>query len=75
LIYKTGVNKMPTYDFKCIFCDFKFEKKKKIIEANENEYCPQCGSLCEKVISGGLGFILKGSGWYKETISPDKKKE
>jgi len=37
--------------------------------------CPRCGEKMKRLISGGSGFILKGSNWYKKPPLPDKKKE
>ena len=70
---------MPTYQYKCIFCDFEFEKRKKVKNADEEEGCSQCGSVCRRLISGGSGFLLKGDGWgrdgYSDKVKFNEKKE
>jgi hypothetical protein len=30
--------------------------------------CPQCESLCVRVISGGSGFVLKGADWPSKSL-------
>lgn len=66
---------MPLYGFKCEFCDFEFEKSKPMKEADEFEGCPQCGSECKRIISGGSCFILKGDGWAKDGYSESSNKK
>ncbi|MBN1655344.1 MAG: zinc ribbon domain-containing protein [Deltaproteobacteria bacterium] len=52
---------MPTYDYQCRVCGYRFEQQQKISEAPLKE-CPQCHGEVERLLSGGAGFILKGSG-------------
>ena len=54
---------MPTYQFRCPNGhDFdKFERK---ISDKTKAKCPECGKMAERQVSGGLGFHLKGSGFY-----------
>ncbi len=59
---------LPLYEFECISCGFKFEKRKPREDSDEVEGCPQCGSECRKLITGGT-FILKGAGWAKDGYS------
>ena len=66
---------MPLYGYECAFCDFKFELRKNMSKSDDTEYCPQCGSECNKLISGGSGFILEGSGWAKDGYSDITGKE
>lgn len=67
---------MPTYQYKCEFCDFEFEQIKPMSKSDESEGCPQCGSECRKIITGGSGFLLKGDGWFRDGYSdPIKVKE
>ena len=65
---------MPLYEYECIYCGFKFELRKNMSESDSIEYCPQCGSECNKLISGGNGFILGGDGWAKDGYSDIKGK-
>ncbi len=52
---------MPTYEYQCTECGHRFEKKQAITD-KPIERCPQCGGDVKRLISGGAGFILKGSG-------------
>lgn len=51
---------MPTYEYECEACGLKFERAQAISEPPLLE-CPKCGSKVRKLISGGAGFIIKGS--------------
>ena len=63
---------MPTYEYKCSDCGHEFE----IIQSMKDEplkKCPNCGkNKLRKIISGGVGVIFKGSGFY-QTDYVDKK--
>ena len=71
---------MPTYTYQCHSCAYLFEKEQKITDSPLTT-CPKCGGPVKRVITGGLGFILKGSGFYatdyKRNSTPQKaeKKE
>jgi len=54
---------MPTYQYKCNKCDYRFEEFQLITEAPISK-CPQCGGDVERLITGGAGFLFKGSGFY-----------
>ena len=54
---------MPTYVYRCTECDHEFEEFQLITE-KPIETCPACGGKTERVISGGAGFLFKGSGFY-----------
>lgn len=55
---------MPTYDYKCGSCNHTFEVMQSIKDEPLTK-CPNCGkNKLKKLISGGTGFILKGSGFY-----------
>lgn len=66
---------MPTYEYECEFCYFKFDISKKISELDIDEVCPQCGTICRRIISGGSTFILKGDGWGNGGYSKNKNKQ
>jgi len=55
---------MPTYEYICRNCHHEFEK----IQSMKDEplkKCPNCHTdSLKKVISGGVGLIFKGSGFY-----------
>ena len=55
---------MPTYEYACEACGHKFEEFQSIT-AKPIKKCPKCGkSKAKRLISGGAGFIFKGSGFY-----------
>lgn len=54
---------MPTYQYRCLGCGHEFEKFQKIT-SKARPKCPQCGARPERVISGGVGLVFKGSGFY-----------
>ena len=41
-----------------------FEKVFSKMTDRRRERCPQCGKRAERVISGGVGLVFKGSGFY-----------
>lgn len=47
---------MPTYEYQCVSCGLKFEKKQSPFTE-----CPQCHGKVHRVIRGGAGVILKNS--------------
>ncbi|CAD7772983.1 MAG: Zinc ribbon domain protein [Candidatus Methanoperedenaceae archaeon GB37] len=69
---------MPTYTYQCHSCAYLFEKEQKITDPPLTT-CPKCGGPVKRVITGGLGFILKGSGFYatdyKRKSTPQKEKD
>lgn len=55
---------MPIYEYRCPACEHVFEKLVKISAAPPA--CPECShDPVDKLVSSS-GFILKGSGWYKD---------
>jgi len=54
---------MPTYQYLCSHCSYEFEEFQSITEAPV-AVCPQCGQTPHRIITGGSGFLLKGSGFY-----------
>jgi len=54
---------MPTYEYQCTRCSHVFEEFKPI-SAPPRERCPECRGKVERLISGGLGMVFKGSGFY-----------
>ncbi|MGO8931513.1 MAG: FmdB family zinc ribbon protein [Limisphaerales bacterium] len=73
---------MPTYEYVCEKCGHRFEKFQPI-SAKPLTICPK--ELCarkpwgkgkvKRVISGGAGFIFKGSGFYATDYRSEKYKE
>ena len=55
---------MPTYEYACDSCDHHFEAFQSMTEAPLRK-CPECGRKhVRRLISGGAGFLFKGSGFY-----------
>ena len=54
---------MPTYNYKCIDCEYSFSEFQKMSDDPVKD-CPQCGSEVRRIISGGSGMIFKGTGFY-----------
>ena len=52
---------MPTYDYVCEACHLKFERRQAMSDAPLTE-CPECRGKIRRLVGGGAGFILKGSG-------------
>ncbi len=54
---------MPTYEYECRKCHHHFDESQSI-SAKPLQTCPQCQGKVDRVISGGSGFLFKGSGFY-----------
>jgi len=54
---------MPTYEYRCTACGHQFERFQKMSE-EAGAACPECGAVAERKMSGGAGFLFKGSGFY-----------
>jgi len=54
---------MPTYDYKCKKCGYRFEQFQTITD-DPIERCPKCEGEVERLISGGAGLLFKGNGFY-----------
>lgn len=51
---------MPIYTYECENCgQFEYEQS---ISDPAIECCPQCRKPVRRVITGGMGFVLKGRG-------------
>ncbi|MFZ5451965.1 MAG: FmdB family zinc ribbon protein [Thermodesulfobacteriota bacterium] len=59
---------MPTYEYECQACGYRFEARQGMTEAVLKE-CPKCQGTVQRLISGGTGFILKG----KEVGQPGRQ--
>ena len=55
---------MPTYKYRRED-GTTFTIRQKITE-DPLAACPETGQAVERVITGGMGFQLKGGGWYKD---------
>ncbi len=54
---------MPTYQYKCPECGYEFEEFQKMVDS-PIETCPKCKGNTHRLVSGGAGFLFKGSGFY-----------
>lgn len=54
---------MPSYDYECTSCSHTFEAFQSMSDAPLST-CPECGGAVKRLISGGMGIIFKGSGFY-----------
>ena len=55
-----------TYEYLCSECGHAWEEEQSI-SASPTETCPTCGrKSAKRQVSGGVGFILKGGGWYAD---------
>lgn len=52
---------MPTYEYKCENCGLRFERRQSM-SAEPIAECPDCHGKVHRLITGGSGFIFKGSG-------------
>ena len=59
---------MPTYEYKCDQCGYRFEKFEKMTDQPLKK-CPECNGPVHRLISSGAGVIFKGSGFYKNDYS------
>ena len=65
---------MPTYEYQCKKCSYKFERFQKITE-QPLATCPKCKGKVERLISTGAGFIFKGPGFYTTDYRSREYKE
>lgn len=69
---------MPTYEYECKDCKHRFEEFQKITDTPLSK-CPKCGGQLRRLITGGVGLIFKGSGFYvtdyKKSHLPAKSEE
>ena len=54
---------MPTYEYECTSCGHRFTQFQNI-NAKPVSKCPECSGSVRRLISGGVGVIFKGSGFY-----------
>ena len=54
---------MPTYEYKCKDCGYKFEQFQNMSDKPLKK-CPSCGGKVERLIGIGGGLIFKGGGFY-----------
>lgn len=54
---------MPTYEYECTRCG-QVTSEFKPMSAPRRQRCPACRGKVELLISGGLGVVFKGDGFY-----------
>ena len=54
---------MPTYEYECKHCGYKFEVLQKITD-KPLDNCPKCNNKVRRLIGSGSGIIFKGTGFY-----------
>ena len=55
---------MPTYEYQCKVCNYKFDAFQRITE-KPLKCCPKCGKNVQRLIGKGAGIIFKGSGFHE----------
>lgn len=61
-----------TYEYICTACGHEWEADQPI-SAEPLKQCPVCSKrTAKRQISGGTGFLLKGSGWYADGYGSSK---
>lgn len=55
---------MPTYDYKCLDCNYAFEEFQKMTD-EPLQSCPSCSGNLKRLIGAGGAPIFKGSGFYQ----------
>ena len=68
---RVGVNRVPTYEYRCPHCGHQFEAMHAVNAAPPK--CERCGRAVRRVFTP-VGIIFKGSGWhitdYRKTPAP-----
>jgi len=64
---------MPTYEYRCPN-GHHFELFQRMSD-QPRARCPQCGVQSERLLSGGMGFLFKGNGFYITDYRSDSYKK
>ena len=65
---------MPTYDYRCLECNIRFEKFQSMKDDPINT-CPDCEGNVKRLIGSGAGIIFKGGGFYETDYRSDSYKK
>lgn len=65
---------MPTYDYKCLDCNYTFEEFQKMTD-DHLQNCPECNGKLKRLIGSGISPIFKGSGFYQTDYKNSKPKD
>ena len=63
---------MPTYEYQCEKCTYRFELKSCFDEHGENPCCPICKGKVRQLYSP-TGLLFKGSGFYITDSRPSEE--
>lgn len=55
---------MPTYEYECTQCEYKFEQFQNIKDKPLKK-CPRCSGMLKRLVGSGAGVIFRGSGFYQ----------
>ena len=53
---------MPIYEYTCVTCHNRFDKRRSMSQMDEPAPCPDCGSESRRVLSVFAAFSADGSG-------------
>jgi putative FmdB family regulatory protein len=56
---------MPTYDYKCEYCERVAESQRLIEDRDAYTECKECGNEMNRIVVNKVGVQFKGSGFYK----------
>ena len=65
---------MPTYEYECLVKRHRFEEFQNMNDAPLTS-CPECGGEVRRLISGGAGFLFRGSGFYQTDYRSESYKK
>ena len=66
---------MPTYDYECEACGYKFELFQSITEGVKKK-CPKCNKLkLRRLFGTGAAIVFKGSGFYETDYRSESYKK
>ena len=66
---------MPTYDYECEACGYKFELFQSITESVKKK-CPKCKKLkLRRLFGTGAAIVFKGSGFYETDYRSESYKK
>jgi putative FmdB family regulatory protein len=65
---------MPTYEFRCESGHATEKFFRSMSAAPAVIECPECGAAAVRQVSGGIGLVFKGSGFYITDYGKDGKK-
>lgn len=64
---------MPTYDYSCDACGHTFERRCAVADRDKPKTCEKCGRTnTHRLVSASTGFVLKGSGWYRDGYASER---